>query len=130
VGEWREKNPLNGHHFFSMGRKRRENAEDRRTDKDQIEAKLGDFDPKKSQHVADFMEFLGRPRHRVIVEIVSIIANKSGLPALSRVEKKSKELVLKWVHEHWEVVRPKLRDFHLFANDGTRVSKDPGSPEL
>jgi hypothetical protein len=112
-----------------MGRKRREDAQDRLTDKQQIEAKLGNFDPKKSQYVAEFMAFMGRPRHRVIVEIVSTIATASDLPPLSRVEKKSKELVLKWVHDHWAVVKPRLPEFHLFAKDGTRVSKDPGPPD-
>jgi hypothetical protein len=66
-----------------MGRKRRQDAEDRWTDKEQIKANLGDFDPKQNEYVAEFMAFLGRPRHRVIVQIVSIIANASGLPKLS-----------------------------------------------
>jgi hypothetical protein len=112
-----------------MQRRKRKDPDARLTDKEQIEAKLGDFDPKQSQYVSEFMAFLGRPRHRVIVEIVSTIATASDLPALSRVEKKSKELVLKWVHDHWEIVKPRLREFLLFAEDGTRLSKEPGSAE-
>jgi hypothetical protein len=112
-----------------MGRTKRDPEESKKSDKEQIIAELGSFDPSSSHFVAQFMSTLGRPRHKCIVVICGQIAQLENLPPLTRIQKKSKELVQKWIHDHWSYVQPRLCEFRLYASDGTLISKDPGQGE-
>jgi hypothetical protein len=75
------------------------------------------------------MSTLGRPRDEVIVVNCGQIAQLENLPPLTHIQKKSKELAQKWIHDHWSYVQPRLCQFRLRASDGTLISKDTGQSE-
>jgi hypothetical protein len=108
-----------------MGRPKKDPQEPKKSDKDQIEEQLGNFKPDESPFVRSFMSSLGKPRHRVILTICGRIAELERIPPLSRIEKKSKELAKKWIHDHWTSVEPHIGEFRLYASDGTLISKEP-----
>jgi hypothetical protein len=106
-----------------MGRHKSETTALKKSDKAQIDEELGDFHPKDSTAVQEFMAAMGKPRHKLIVVICTQIAELETLPPLSRVQKKSKELLQKWIHDNWARVEPHLSEFTVYARDGTLLSK-------
>jgi hypothetical protein len=94
----------------------------RPSDREQIKAMLGDFDPQSSPHVNEFLDYLGHPRHKMILAFACFIADLCQLQAPNRIEKKSKELLLKWVHDHWDVIQNHYTRLTILADDGTVLS--------
>jgi hypothetical protein len=96
----------------------------RLTDKEEINIQLDGFDPRKSPFANEFMTFFGRPNHHVVLKFASLIAETAGLGTLSRLQKKSKKLALRWIHDNWSIVKPRMDEFYLYASDGSRVSQN------
>jgi uncharacterized glyoxalase superfamily metalloenzyme YdcJ len=125
IEKWQK---LNGHHKISlffpdlpllMGRHQRDSALSERSDKAQIDRELGGFRPRDSAAVREFMAALGKRRHRMIVVICGQIAELESLPPLTRIQKKSKELLQKWIDDNWPCVAAHFGEFTVDAQDGT-----------
>ena len=88
-----------------------------RSDKEKIRIQLGDFDPSKSERCKNFNKFFNNPRHPVIKQIMKKISEVERIP-LSREEKKSKKLLLKWINDNWERISQHFREFKIIYEDG------------
>jgi hypothetical protein len=105
-------------------------AKQRLTDKEEINNQLDGFNPRESTFVREFMTFFSMPNHQVVLKIAALIAEAAGLEKFNRLQKKSKKLALRWIHDNWSFVKPRMEEFYLFAINGRRVSKNGDSFEV
>lgn len=97
-----------------MGRNKKDTP--RQTDKERIDELLDNFDYKQSEHCKYYLEKFQNPRQPIIKQMMKCISSTKNI-ALIREEKKSRKLLLKWIHDHWEDVYPMLDQFTLKADD-------------
>jgi hypothetical protein len=91
---------------------------DRHTEQQRIKKDLGDFDAVKSSTFQQLQQQFGANlRHTDLRSIALVLIKTMGIPTISRNERRSFPILVKWFDRHWTLVSSVIGQIELHNDD-------------